>query len=455
MTTQSFVFWSDFSLNTVAFHTLGCKVNQYDTQAMLEKFRQAGYAVVPFSGKADVYVVNTCTVTGTGDKKSLQLTRRLRRLHPDSEIILAGCLAQRMGEKLLETGARLIIGTQRRQEVVTLLEKAVREQIQICAVNGLTASTPFENLTIADQEDHTRAILKIQEGCNNRCTYCIIPSVRGPIRSRPMEEIRQEARRLADAGFTELVLTGIHLSSYGKDLHDGTTLLDAIRAVQDTPGVKRIRLGSLEPTIATSEFSAGLAACDKVCPQFHLALQSGSDTVLARMARRYNTAMYLTAARNLKAAFPMAAFTTDVLTGFPGETEEEFHQTADFIRLIGYAKIHVFPYSPREGTPAAVMPGQLNNAEKERRARELIAIGEETARAYRESWLHKETTVLLEEEKNGLWMGYTPEYIPVTLPACPACFSGAMVPVRLTALTEDGMTGEMIIDQNGKEDDHV
>ena len=430
-------------MNTVAFHTLGCKVNQYDTQAMLELFRAAGYAVVPFQGEADVYVVNTCTVTGTGDKKSLQITRRLRREHPLSEVILCGCLAQRKGEELLSTGARLILGTQRRGEVVTLLEKAVRENVQLCAVGELTTESPFENLTITDQEDHTRAILKIQEGCNNRCTYCIIPSVRGPIRSRPLEEIDREARRLAEAGFTELVLTGIHLSSYGRDLKDGSTLLDAIARVQAVDGVRRIRLGSLEPTIATPDFAGALGRMDKVCPQFHLALQSGSDTVLARMARRYNTRMYLSAVDNLRAVFPHAAFTTDVLTGFPGETEEEYEQTRQMIRTVGYAKIHVFPYSPREGTKAAVMPGQLTTALKEQRARELIALGDETARAYRESWLGRTAPVLLEERTEDGWVGYTPEYIQVTLPDCPACRQGALLDVRLTALRDEGMAGEI------------
>ena len=431
-------------MNTVAFHTLGCKVNQYDTQAMLELFRAAGYAVVPFQGEADVYVVNTCTVTGTGDKKSLQIARRLRREHPLSEVILCGCLAQRKGEELLSTGARLILGTQRRGEVVTLLEKAVRENVQLCAVDELTTESPFENLTITDQEEHTRAILKIQEGCNNRCTYCIIPSVRGPIRSRPLEEIDREARRLAEAGFTELVLTGIHLSSYGRDLKDGSTLLDAIARVQAVDGVRRIRLGSLEPTIATPDFAGALGRMDKVCPQFHLALQSGSDTVLARMARRYNTRMYLSAVDNLRAVFPHAAFTTDVLTGFPGETEEEYEQTRQMIRTVGYAKIHVFPYSPREGTKAAVMPGQLTTALKEQRTRELIALGDETARAYRESWLGRTAPVLLEERTEDGWVGYTPEYIQVTLPDCPACRQGALVDVRLTALREEGMAGEII-----------
>ncbi|MBR3764991.1 MAG: tRNA (N(6)-L-threonylcarbamoyladenosine(37)-C(2))-methylthiotransferase MtaB [Clostridia bacterium] len=431
-------------MKTVAFHTLGCKVNQYDTQAMLEKFRAAGYEVVSFDGPADVYVINTCTVTGTGDKKSMQLTRRLRREHPDSHIILAGCLAQRKGEELLETGARLIIGTQRRSEVVPLLEKAVAEGTAISAVNELNETTPFEPLAISSQDEHTRATLKIQEGCNNHCTYCIIPSVRGPIRSRPLEEIASETRRLAAAGFTEIVLTGIHLSSYGKDWKDGTTLLDAIRTVHEVEGVKRIRLGSLEPTIATVEFSRALAAMPKVCPQFHLALQSGSNTVLARMARRYNMTMYMQAVANLRAAFPAAAFTTDVLTCFPGETEAEYEETRQVIRDVGYAKIHVFPYSPREGTKAAVMPGQLSKAVKERRTRELIALGEETAAAYQQQWLGHSATVLIEEKRSGGWFGYTPEYIPVTLPDCPLCTPGEILPVVLTAITPDGMAAELL-----------
>ncbi|MBQ3157306.1 MAG: tRNA (N(6)-L-threonylcarbamoyladenosine(37)-C(2))-methylthiotransferase MtaB [Clostridia bacterium] len=431
-------------MKTVAFHTLGCKVNQYDTQAMLEKFRAAGYQVVPFDGPADVYVINTCTVTGTGDKKSLQLTRRLRREHPESQIILAGCLAQRKGAALLETGARLIIGTQYRDQVVTLLEKAMAEDAGLSAVNELNAATPFEELTITAQEEHTRATLKIQEGCNNHCTYCIIPSVRGPIRSRSLDNIRQETQRLAAAGYREIVLTGIHLSSYGKDLGDGSTLLDAIRAVHAVEGVQRIRLGSLEPTIATEGFSQALAVLPKVCPQFHLALQSGSNTVLNRMARRYNMTMYMQAVDNLRAAFPLAAFTTDVLTCFPGETEEEYRETRQVIRDVGFAKIHVFPYSPREGTKAAVMPGQLSKAVKEQRTRELIALGEETAAAYQAQWLGRETTVLIEEKIGGLWHGYTPEYIPVTLPDCPACAPGRMVNVRLTASCPEGMTADVI-----------
>ena len=429
-------------MQTVAFHTLGCKVNQYDTQAMLEKFKAAGYTVVPFDGPADVYVLNTCTVTGTGDKKSMQLTRRLRRQSPNSELVLCGCLAQRMGAELLSTGARLILGTQRRAEVVELLEQAVREGKQICAVEALTQA-PFESLTITEQEEHTRAILKIQEGCNNHCTYCIIPSVRGPIRSRPLAEIRTEAERLAAAGFTELVLTGIHLSSYGRDLQDGTTLLDAISQVQAAEGVRRIRLGSLEPTIATPEFASALRQMDKVCPQFHLALQSGSDTVLARMARRYNSRMYLTGVENLRREFPEAAFTTDVLTGFPGETEAEYEETRAMIERVGFAKIHVFPYSQRAGTKAAQMPGQLSNAEKERRARELIALGETIGRQYREHFLGRTVEVLLEEQDTaGEWVGYTCEYLRVEV-HCPEGAQGQYRQVEICEVTDEGLRGHL------------
>ena len=308
---------------TIAFHTLGCKVNQYDTQAMLEAFQAAGYEVVPFDQKADVYVVNTCTVTGTGDKKSLQTVRRVTRLHPGSQVIIAGCLAQRLGEKLMETGARLIIGTQHRNNVVALFEKAVAEGIQLCAVDSLQA-VPYESLSTHSQQEHTRAVLKIQEGCDRHCTYCIIPSVRGPIRSRPLADVVDEARRLSEAGFSELVLTGIHLTSYGRDHSDTIRLADVVVALNALPKVSRIRLGSLEPTLITPEFIAKVKPCQKLCPQFHLALQSGSDTVLARMARRYNMAMYMKAVALLKEAWPMAAFTTDILTGFPGETQQEY-----------------------------------------------------------------------------------------------------------------------------------
>lgn len=429
---------------TAAYHTLGCKVNQYDTQAMLELMEAAGYTTVPFDGPADVYVVNTCTVTGTGDKKSLQLARRLKRLHPESHLVLCGCLAQKKGAELLKSGASLVIGTQHRAHIVSLLDRVIREGTPLSAVEPLTSETPYEPLYVSSQSEHTRATLKIQEGCNNFCTYCIIPSVRGPIRSRPLREICTEAERLSNAGYTELVLTGIHLSSYGKDLKDGTSLLDVLEMLQQIPGIARIRLGSLEPTVATPEFAAALKRLNKVCPQFHLALQSGSDTVLRRMKRRYNTDLYRQAVRNIRSVFPMAALTTDVLTGFPGETEEEYAETRRFIEEIGYARIHVFPYSPREDTPAAEMPSQLSTAVKEARARELIALGADVASRYLASWEGLEADVLLEEQSEGFWEGYTPEYIRVRIPVSDGLRSGVTVHVRLSSENNSRMNGMLV-----------
>jgi len=425
-------------LQTVAFYTLGCKVNQYDTQAMLEKFTQAGYEVVPFEEKADVYVINTCTVTGVGDKKSLQMLRRVQRLSPNAEIVLAGCLAQRMGEELASTGVRLILGTQHRAEIVTLLEDAVAKNSQTVAVESFS-SVPYEPLSIRAQEGHTRAVLKIQEGCGRKCTYCIIPTVRGPVRSRPLDEIRLEASRLSDAGFLELVLTGIHLASYGKDFKEDITLLDAIRAVHNVQGILRIRLGSLEPTIASPAFVDALREFTKVCPQFHLSLQSGSDSVLRRMARGYSIVQYEAAVVRLREAFPGASFTTDILTGFPGETEEEFRETVSACRRIGFSRMHVFPYSQRAGTPAAQMPHQLPRADKEQRARYLIALGEELAADYHKSLVQTIQPVLLEEPlPDGRMQGYTPQYVHVKVSGGS---TGKIVPVLLKEVEAEGMSG--------------
>jgi len=426
---------------TIAVHTLGCKVNQYDTQAMLELFQAAGYAEVPLSAEADVYLINTCTVTGTGDRKSLQLARRLRREHPASRLILCGCMAQHQSEKLLETGADLVLGTQRRLEVVSLLAQVISSGRPLCAVAPLGASTVFEPLCISGQSGHTRAVLKIQEGCDHCCTYCIIPSVRGPVRSRPPEDLRKEALRLRDAGFRELVLTGIHLSSYGKDLLPRLTLLDAVQTVSEIPGILRIRLGSLEPGIATEAFASQLSRLPGVCPQFHLALQSGSDTVLARMKRRYNTRQYLAGVENLRRYFPHAAFTTDILTGFPGETETEFQETARFIEKVGFSRIHVFPYSPRPDTPAAAMADQIPAALREARARQLIRLGKTVAEKDLLSRVGQETELLPEEKVKGCWEGYTPEYIRVRLPESSVCQSGCPVRIRLVSADGSLMTG--------------
>lgn len=430
-------------MKTVAFHTLGCKVNQYDSQAMLELFEQAGYQPGDFDQPCDVYVVNTCTVTGTGDKKSLQAVRRARRLNPAADIIVCGCMAQRDGEKLLaDTDARLILGTARRAEIVTLLEQAQREHTRLCAVTDVRRAA-FEPLLITRQEGRTRATLKIQEGCDRFCTYCIIPYVRGGIRSRSVQDVRDEAARLAQAGYREIVLTGIHLTSYGRDLKNGDTLLSVIRAVHDIAGVERIRLGSLEPVIATADFARALGEMPKLCPQFHLALQSGCDSVLRRMRRRYDTAAFRESAQALRAVFPDCALTTDVMSGFPGETDAEHRQSMDFCREMRFARMHVFPYSEREGTAAATMPDPVPRHIREERARELIALGAGMAEDYRRAQLGTVRRVLFEQCAEGVSVGYTPEYMRCEAPGA-VCWQ--TLPVRMTGLLPEGFSGEIVTD---------
>ena len=430
-------------MKTVAFHTLGCKVNQYDSQAMLELFEQAGYQPGDFDQPCDVYVINTCTVTGTGDKKSLQAVRRARRLNPAADIIVCGCMAQRDGEKLLaDTDARLILGTARRAEIVTLLEQAQRENTRLCAVTDVRRAA-FEPLLITHQEGRTRATLKIQEGCDRFCTYCIIPYVRGGIRSRSVQDVRDEAARLAQVGYREIVLTGIHLTSYGRDLKNGDTLLSVIRAIHDIAGVERIRLGSLEPVIATADFARALGEMPKLCPQFHLALQSGCDSVLRRMRRRYDTAAFRESAQALRAVFPDCALTTDVMSGFPGETDAEHRQSLDFCREMRFARMHVFPYSEREGTAAATMPDPVPRHIREERARELIALGAGMAEDYRRAQLGTVRRVLFEQCAEGVSVGYTPEYM-----RCEALGTvcGQTLPVRMTGLLPEGFSGEIVTD---------
>ncbi|MCL2810533.1 MAG: tRNA (N(6)-L-threonylcarbamoyladenosine(37)-C(2))-methylthiotransferase MtaB [Clostridia bacterium] len=431
-------------MQTVAFYTLGCKVNQYDSQAMLEAFLAAGYTHIAFDRPADVYVVNTCTVTGTGDKKSMQAVRRALRTNPQAAVVVAGCLAQRAPRDLQLPGVRLVLGTQRRAEVVSLLRRALDEGVSLVAVQELDAA-PFEPLAITAHEGRTRAVLKIQEGCDQRCTYCIIPQVRGPVRSRPLADVGAEADRLAAAGFAELVLTGIHLNSYGREMDGTISLIDAIQVAHVPQGVRRIRLGSLEPRAITPAFLETLRDLPKVCPHFHLSLQSGSDGVLARMGRRYTAATFLRACGMLRQAFPQAAITTDVMTGFPGETEEEFAQTQRVVEEAAFARMHVFPYSERAGTPAATMPNPVPKAQREERARELIAQGRRLQRAYLQGLLGVTREVLIEElvpERGEGWAaGYTPEYVRVLLPGGQP---GVLQQAQLTAIEGDELVGEPV-----------
>ena len=424
---------------TVAFYTLGCKVNQYDSQAMLERFTQAGYQIKVFGEPADVNVVVTCVVTAVGEQKSRQMLHRASRMNPGAELVAAGCLAQKDAQKLKNFGARLILGNQHREEVVKLLEEAVREGTQIVAVEDVRR-IPYEDTHISRQEGHTRAILKIQEGCDSFCAYCIIPHVRGGIRSRSPEMVKAEAERLVAAGYQEIVLTGIHLSSYGRDL-DGAELIDAIKCTA-LSGVARIRLGSLEPAIATERFIRELAVIPQVCPHFHLSMQSGSDSVLKRMRRRYTAEEYLSAARRLQASFPGCALTTDVLVGFPGETEAEFTETLAFCRKVGFAKMHVFPFSRRAGTAADRMPGQLSRAEKANRAKIMAELDHELSFAYRSGMIGSVQEILFEKEDGaGRTEGFSPQYLQVVAPGAKA---GLMISVRLDALTQDGFLGTIV-----------
>ena len=429
---------------TVAYHTLGCKVNQYDTQAMEELLSSAGFHTVPFPGPADIYLVNTCTVTGTGDKKSLQLARRLKRDHPSCTLILCGCLAQLKGEELLQSGADLIVGTQFRSQIVSLLNQVLISRKPICAVEPLPEIMSYEPLHVSNCQEHTRAVLKIQEGCRNRCSYCVIPSVRGPIRSRSPKDILAEARRLSEAGFREIVLTGIHLSSYGKDFSPSVSLLSILDGLEQINGILRVRLGSLEPGIATSDFASALSCFTKICPQFHLALQSGSNSVLRRMRRQYSAEDYIRAVERLRLKYPLAAFTTDILTGFPGETEAEFDETKKMIQEIGFARIHVFPFSPRPGTPAAEMPGQLSDTVKQARARELIELGRQVALCYQRQWINRNTVLLPEEKVDGCWEGYSPEYLRIRLDPESVCKSGQPVTVKIQAVSPRYLRGVII-----------
>lgn len=414
-------------MKIIACHTLGCKVNQYDTEAMLELFEQAGYQSVDFHQEADVYLINTCTVTGTGDNKSMKLIRRIHRQHPEAAIVVAGCLAQRDARQVMLDGVRLVVGNQLRGQVVALLEQAVAEDRLINAVDGFK-KPEFEPLTVTRHEGKTRATMKIQEGCDRYCAYCIIPSVRGPVRSMPIDRVEEEARRLSEAGYKELVLTGIHLASYGRG--QGVSLIDAIARVHGLPGVQRIRLGSLEPLVVDDAFVSALKGLPKVCRQFHLSMQSGSAGVLTRMRRRYTPEQYLEAAQKLKHAFPDCAITTDVLCGFPGETEAEQQETLAFVEKVGFARIHVFPYSRRAGTLADQMPDQVPQEEKNKRAAQLIELGNQLENHFVQSLVGSVQQVLFEERVDDeLAEGYTGQYVRVRAKAQP----GEIRMVRITS----------------------
>lgn len=401
-------------MKKVASHALGCKVNQYESEAIAELFAQKGYEIVDIDEWADIYIINTCTVTNFGDKKSRQLIRKVKRQNPEAVVAAIGCYAQTAPDEIKNIeGVNLIIGTKGRKDIVDLVESYVPEMGVVSTVGQIAKEREFEHLTISKLADRTRAYLKIQDGCSQFCSYCIIPYARGPIRSRDPEDIMDEVKVLAENGFKEIILTGIHVASYGKDLK-GVTLLDVIKRVQEQEGIERIRFSSVEPNIVTEEFASELSKLDKVCDHFHLSLQSGCDRTLKRMNRKYDAAGYERAVEILRKYFPNVAITTDIIAGFPDETDEDFEKSLEFAKKIGFAKIHAFPYSPKRGTPAAVMPNQILNAVKNERTSRLIEASDRMADEFIKSFEGKVMPVLYEREiEHNIYEGYTTNYIRV------------------------------------------
>ena len=426
-----------------AFHTLGCKVNQYETQAMEELLLAKGHTLVPFEEKADVYIINSCTVTAVSDKKSRQAVRQARRRAPEAVVALCGCYPQVSPEEAAKLDADLIGGSGDRQGFLELLESMASRKEKTVTVDNALHRRAFEALPAGGLEGRTRAMLKAEDGCTNFCAYCIIPYARGPVRSLPLDQAETEARRLAAAGYRELVLTGIELSSYGRDLPGRPSPAELIEKVCQAAPQLRVRLGSLEPRTVTEEFCQRLKALPNLCPHFHLSLQSGCDATLARMKRKYDTARFYESAALLRAHFDNPGITTDLIVGFPGETEEEFSQTLDFIKKCAFSQMHIFPYSRRQGTPAAAMPGQLSNAEKAQRAQRAAEVAGALRRSWLTGWIGKTVEVLFEEEKEGFWRGYTPQYVEVTV-SSEENLHNTLRRVRLTAAGEDKIFGTLV-----------
>ena len=428
----------------VKFVTLGCKVNQVESEAMREALLAAGFQEAAGGETADVVVVNSCTVTATSDQKARQALRREKKRNPGAVAVLTGCWPQAFPQEAQEfLEADVVLGTARRGDLVPRLLEYLSTKQRVVDIAPHQKGEKFEKLTISAMHGRTRAFVKIEDGCDRFCSYCIIPYARGRVRSKPLEDIREEAARLGEAGYKEVVLTGINLPAYGKDL--GGDLCDAVEAACAAPGILRVRLGSLEPEQLTPPVIARLAAQEKLCPQFHLSLQSGCDDTLRRMNRHYTTAEYRQIVGDLRNAFPNCAVTTDIMVGFAGETEEEFAKSLAFAKEIAFAKVHVFAYSRRPGTRAYDMPGQVPNREKERRSREMIAATLETQRAFFAAQTGRVEEVLFEQERDrNVYEGYTRNYTPVRV-ASAAPLQGQIRQVRLTQALEDFCLGELVL----------
>ena len=425
----------------IAIYTLGCKVNQYETQAMEQELTRRGHEIVPFDGAADAYIVNTCSVTAVSDKKSRQMIRRCRKLNEHAVVAACGCYVQTHSDEAAGLGLDLIAGTGDRMAFLDLLEQAAREKEPLTLLDDALHRRTFEVLPAGGMAERTRAMLKVEDGCVNFCTYCIIPYARGPVRSLPKAEAVAQTRRLREEGYRELVITGIEISGWGHDLKNGETLIDLLEAVSDAAGEMRLRLGSLEPRTITEEFCRRAARLPNLCPHFHLSMQSGCDGTLRRMNRKYDTARFYESVSLLRQYFDRPAVTTDLITGFPGETEEEFAQTLAFIEKCGFAAMHIFPYSVRPGTKAAAMPDQCTAAVKERRAARAAETAERMKQAYLHGCVGQTYPVLFEQEKGGLYVGHAPNYCQVGVRG--EDLHNAVRNVKIEAVDGDMLIGEL------------
>lgn len=403
-------------MKSVASYALGCKVNQYESEAIAELFSAKGYEIVNIDDEADIYVINTCTVTNFGDKKSRQLIRKVKRQNPNSIVVVAGCYAQTAPDEIMKIeGVNLVIGTKGREKIVEIIENYSCDNGVTNMVGEIMQEHEFEALEIQRLTNRTRAYLKIQDGCSQFCSYCIIPYARGPIRSRAPEEVMKEINILAENGFKEVVLTGIHVASYGKDLKN-IKLLDIIKMVHNVDGIDRIRLSSIEPNIITEEFLDGIIRLNKMCRHFHLSLQSGCEKTLSAMNRKYTSSKYMESINLLRQYIPDVAITTDMIVGFPGESEEDFIESYEFAKNVGFSKIHVFPYSPKKGTSAEKMGGQIPNSIKSQRSKKLIELSDKMSKGFISKYVGETVEVLFEQEiETGIYEGHTSNYIKVNV----------------------------------------
>lgn len=425
----------------VAIYTLGCKVNQYETQAMEQELLRRGHELVDFESAADAYIVNTCSVTAVSDKKSRQMIRRCKKMNPDAVVAACGCYVQTHAEEAAGLELDLIAGTGDRMAFLDLLEQTAEEHQPLTLLDDALRRRTFEVLPAGGMTSRTRAMLKVEDGCVNFCTYCIIPFARGPVRSLPLETAVEQTKELRQEGYREIVITGIEISSYGRDLPEEIGLIDLLEAVSQAAGEMRIRLGSLEPRTITEDFCRRAVKLPNLCPHFHLSLQSGCDETLRRMNRKYDTARYFQSVELLNEYFDRPAVTTDLITGFPGETEEEFRKTLEFIGTCRFAAMHIFPYSIRPGTKAAAMP-QNTAAVKEERAHRAAAVAEEMHRAYLAGCAGQVYPVLFEQEKENQSVGHAPNYMEVEVPC--GDYHNQVLPVRVTGTDGEKLTGEIV-----------